>query len=115
VTLEADLAPAFAALDDCDVAVAKLDAGCCEPGRSPRMKALAGTLGEARTALGRVGSTQGAEDQALALMEDVGGQVGSLQVGCCTPKRLPLYARILENLTTAQITLAKALGRGHGP
>lgn len=77
------------------------------------MKALAEALGDIRAALGQVGSSPGSEKQALALMEEAGAQVGSLQVGCCTPKRLPLYARILANLTTAQIAVAKALGRGH--
>lgn len=107
------LAPAVSALDDCDDALRKLDAGCCEPGRSPRMKALAETLTEARAGIARLEEDGAAAPALLATLEEAGSQVGRLQVGCCTPKRMPLYGRILEGLTTVQITVAKALGQGH--
>jgi hypothetical protein len=109
------LAPAFAALDDCDTALSRLDAGCCEPGRSPQMRALADALGQARVGLDHLGDEPGAADAVLAHLEDAGAQVGRLQVGCCTPKRLPLYTRILKGLTTAQLSVSQAAGRGHLP
>jgi hypothetical protein len=105
-----DLVPALAALDDCGAALRDLDAGCCEPGRSPRMQSLADTLDEARAGLQH---SPADPDTTLALLEDAGGQIGRLQVGCCAPNRLPLYERMLAGLTTAQIAVNRARGGGH--
>ncbi len=107
------LQPAFAALDDCDVALAKLDKMCCDPGRSPRMQHLGTTLAAARSAVEEISG--GLRDSAGALehLEDAGGQLGSLQVGCCAPSRMPLYARMLEDLTTIQLAINQAQGTGH--
>lgn len=74
------------------------------------MAALAETLGETRAGLDGLGDDPGA---VLTLLEDAGSQVGWLQVGCCAPGRLPLYARLLENLNSAQLALNRALGTGH--
>lgn len=101
------LSAAFTALDDSDAALTKLDKMCCDPGRSPSMKALDEALAAVRYGL------DGLDEHVIARLEDAGAQVGRLQVGCCAPKRLPLYARILENLTTIQLTVNAALGRGH--
>lgn len=92
---------ALAALDKCGVALAELEARCCEPGRSPSMAALANTLDTART---RIQELSGDPDPTSAVdaLEDAGAQVGRLQVGCCAPDRLPLYARILQELTRTQ-------------
>ena len=78
------------------------------------MKALAETLDGARKAVERIGTDPDAPEAALIHLEDAGSQVGGLQVGCCTPKRLPLYTRILHDLTTAQLAINEATGRGHG-
>jgi hypothetical protein len=102
-------------LDDCDAALRKLDAGCCDPGRSPSMAALAETLDAARTALERFDHGEEELGTVVAHLEEAGAQVGRLQVGCCTPTRLPLYERILEGLTTVQLTASRAAGAGHGP
>ncbi len=107
------LTAAFAALDDCDAAFHKLDATCCDPGRSPRMMVLGRTMVAARESLGRVVDDPGAAGAVAAFIEEAGAQVGRLQVGCCAPNRLPLYTQILGGLTTAQLTLDKALGAGH--
>jgi hypothetical protein len=107
------LEPAFKALDDCEDALRQLDATCCEPGRSPRMKALAETLAEARSGLDGLGHDPVVAEEALHHLEDAGAQIGRLQVTCCAPSRMPLYARQLESLTTAQRTINGALGRGH--
>jgi hypothetical protein len=74
------------------------------------MRALAGTLADARTGLQRFPDDPGS---TLDLLEDAGGQIGRLQVGCCAPDRLPLYERILTGLTTAQIAVSRARGAGH--
>jgi len=107
------LEPAFKALDDCEDALRQLDATCCEPGRSPRMKALADTLAAARAGLHDMGHDPVVAEAALDHLEDAGAQIGRLQVTCCALSRMPLYARQLENLTTAQRTINGALGRGH--
>lgn len=107
------LAIAGAALDDCRAALEKLDALCCEPGRSPRIAALASTVAQARSGLMTLDGSVAVADLVLGYLEDAGGQTGVLQVGCCAPNRLPLYARVLENLTTAQRSINVSVGRGH--
>jgi hypothetical protein len=104
---------AFEALDDCDEALVTLEAGCCKPERSPRMEALANTLADARAGFDRVGDDPEQADALFAQLEDAGAQLGWLQVGCCAPARLPLYTRMLGNLTKAQRSLTRALDRGH--
>jgi hypothetical protein len=104
---------ALTALDACQAALEKLDKLCCEPGRSPRMKALGATLDAARSGLERIGKDPAEAGTTLTALEDAGAQIGRLQVGCCAPSRLPLYATFLEGLTTAQRTINAELGRGH--
>ena len=101
------------ALDDCAVALEQLEARCCDPGRSPRMAAPGETLAAARRHLGDLATGDDASRSALAGLEDAGAQVGRLQVGCCAPNRLPLYADLLEGLTRAQLAINASLGRGH--
>ncbi|HSR15006.1 MAG TPA: hypothetical protein VLL51_04600, partial [Gemmatimonadales bacterium] len=62
------LQPAFAALDRCREALSELDAKCCEPGRSPSMKALGETLTRARTQLATAEHDDGAG--AMAQLEE---------------------------------------------
>lgn len=52
-------------------------------------------------------------DRALGRLEDVGASLGSLQVGCCAPMRMPLYAEALEHLNRIQLALSEGLGRSH--
>lgn len=96
---------AFQALDDAEEALAELDAGCCVPGRSPRMKALAATLRQARATLedATAGTTDG--EDAIPVLEEAGAQIGRLQITCCAPSRLPLYTRMLADLSKAQRTV----------
>ncbi len=98
------------ALDGCDAAMVKLEQLCCEPGRSPRMAEIAAILAEAREL-----ATDRADDatQVLATLERAGGLIGALQVGCCTEARMPLYAAVLDGLTTAQIAVSRSVGLGH--
>lgn len=108
----AALTQAFSALDECGVALDELEARCCEPSRSPRMKALAETLGEARGLI--AGLTADADEDAVrTTLEDAGAQIGRLQVACCAPARIPLYATILEGLMTTQRAVDRAFGTGH--
>ncbi len=104
---------ALSALDTCDAALRKLDLRCCEPGRSPSMKRLAMTLSEARSEIDALTGDPERAATAINQLEDAGAQVGRLQVGCCAPNRLPLYAELLEGLTTAQLEVNRSLGQGH--
>jgi hypothetical protein len=104
---------ALSALDTCNTTLRELDLRCCEPGRSPSMKRLATTLSQARSDIAGLTDDPGSATTAIDHLEDAGAQVGRLQVGCCTPNRLPLYVELLEGLTTAQLEINRTLGQGH--
>ena len=103
------------ALDDCEAALADLEARCCRPERSPRMEALGETIAAVRRGLDGVagGDHHDAVTDTITHIEDAGSQIGWLQVGCCAPNRLPLYHTLLEGLTTTQRSVKKAAGAGH--
>lgn len=101
------------ALDDADETVRRLHAACCEPGRSPAMETLAAGLVLARERLRSVAADPEVADDLIAGLEEAGAQVGRLQIGCCAPGRLPLYARLLEDMTKVQMNVNRYLGRGH--
>jgi len=102
------------ALDRCDAAVVTLEAGCCEPGRSPAMRRLRQTLADARRLVEAVGDDPDQGVAAIARLEDAGEQVGRLHVGCCAPDRIPLYAEILEGLMLAQRKVTSGVRLTHG-
>jgi hypothetical protein len=105
---------ARSALDRCDAAVVTLEAGCCEPGRSPAMYRLRETLEQARRLVESVGDEPGGGVAAIRRLEDAGEQVGRLHVGCCAPDRIPLYTEILEGLMLAQRKVTAGLRLSHG-
>ncbi|HSG80169.1 MAG TPA: hypothetical protein VLD62_11360 [Acidimicrobiia bacterium] len=105
----ADLDAAVAALDTCSEVVAELDLRCCDPGRSPSMQRLAETIDRARAHLSDDPSVEGFWME----VEDAGAQVSRLQVACCAPNRLPLYTRVLGELTAARMAFDSAHGLGH--
>ena len=106
-----DLGAVRTALDACTEIVADLDRRCCDPGRSPNMKRLGETIDRAR---GLVDGTDAPAVEAFwAEVEDAGAQVGRLQVACCAPGRLPLYTRVLAELTAARMAFDAAQGLGH--
>jgi hypothetical protein len=77
------------------------------------MKALADSLSAVRGQIGRVEADPALAAAAIVSLEEIGGQIGRLQVGCCTEKRMPLYARMLEDLADAQLAISRAVGTGH--
>lgn len=99
------------ALDDAYEALDELEAGCCVPDRSPRMAALRATLDDAAMQLAEASPETGRG--IIATLEDAGGKIGSLQVACCAPARLPLYTRMLTDLTTAQRSVTSAFDLEH--
>ncbi len=76
------------------------------------MQAIEDALGEAGSHLSG-GITEATARDVLAILTDVGSQIGRLQVECCTEARLPLYSEALEHLTRTQIGINSELGRGH--
>ena len=108
MTVDNPLRRAYKALDEADETLQKLEDGCCQPDRSPSMEALGRTLAQARTRLDHVGSDAAATGVVLAELEDAGAQIGRLQIGCCAPARMPLYASMLKGLTSVQLTVNRA-------
>lgn len=107
-------ASALASLDGAEDILARLEAGCCIPDqRSPRMHALAVTLGGVRASLAALPTDARNAADATLLLEDAGAQVGSLQIACCAPKRIPLYADLLLRLTEARLAIDGAFGGMH--
>lgn len=76
------------------------------------MEALADTLADARVRLSALDGDDSA-DALIEALESAGEQVGHLQVGCCAPARMPLYAVTLESLMKAQRAINKSMSRGH--
>lgn len=104
------MAVARTALDEARATLEELHAGCCDPDRSPRMLEIEEVLDSARAHLEEI------PERAQPLferLEDAGARVGRLQVICCTPVRIPLYARMLEKLTEIQLQVSKAMGTGY--
>lgn len=77
------------------------------------METLGATFDRTRAGIERLGGDPSQAAAVLASLEEAGAQVGALQVGCCAPNRLPLYADILRELTNVQLAVNRSLGRGH--
>lgn len=90
--------PVDEALDRATVALESLHRRCCEPDRSPRMAELSSQLEVIRRAAAEPGGPDG--EAIAASAEAAGSIVGALQIGCCAPDRLPLYADLLRELNT---------------
>jgi hypothetical protein len=104
---------AFTALDAADAAVAELHEGCCQPLRSPRIEALAATLARARAGLAAIGEDGQHAIGVIDVLEDAGAQLGHLQVACCTPARMKLYADTLASLSRVQRSLTREFDLDH--
>lgn len=113
MSIEPDLSSAAAALERSRTAVLGLAADCCEPHRTPHLEALAQLLGEASRQLTGLTATTDPLP-VIARLEDAGAAAGRLQVGCCAPGRIPLYAEVLEGLMTAQRVITRELRLEHG-
>lgn len=111
VSSEIRFAVAMSHLDSCTEVLTELHEKCCEPGRSPAMTHLDRTLQNARNELNT--NNQAFARRAIESLEDAGAQIGKLQVGCCAPSRIPLYAKFLEDLTLAQRVITADAELGH--
>ena len=110
---ETPLQAATEALDECDVALVKLEKTCCMPERSPSMEKLANGFDAIRAALPNAMQSDEGADGTVEIPEHVGAQVGHLQVTCCAPSRARHYATILESLMNTQRAVAAARGQAH--
>lgn len=104
---------ATAILDDADRTLVRLEKLCCAPGRSPQMTAIADDLAVLRRSLSDFSGAQPEADTIIFAMEATGARIGRLQVGCCAPARMPLYADLLTSLTELQREVNAQVGRGH--
>jgi len=59
------------------------------------------------------GVTEESASEVIAILTGIGAQLGGLQVECCAPERMPLYAKALEGLTATQLSLNAELGKAH--
>ena len=107
------LTAADASLADCELAIAKLHKLCCEPERSPRLAALADAIADLRADVRAVAADAGLIEHAISRLEDLGADVGRLQVACCAPSRMPLYGRLLNAFSSTQIALNRRRGTAH--
>jgi hypothetical protein len=108
---ESSLADALSALAECEAVVGRLHKMCCDPDRSPRMAAIEDSLLAIRRDLDSGDSES--LDGALRRLAELGAEIGHLQVGCCAPVRMPLYAEALAHLNTIQLATTAELGLAH--
>lgn len=108
-----ELATARSALTAATAALEALQARCCDPGRSPQMLAIEEAVDAVRRDLESALCNEEHADRLLTRLEDVGACIGRLQIGCCAPNRLPLYAEMLEKLTIVQLAVNRSLDRAH--
>ena len=106
-------AAGLAALDLADEAVRELGEGCCQPSRSPRMEQLAATIDRARSRLAGLTDDPVEARAIVDVLSDAGGQLGNLQVECCAPARMSLYASTLGELSEVQRLLTRAFRLEH--
>lgn len=101
------------ALDSAQNAISRLHRMCCDPGRSPRMLALEEQVAAIRAAVPAATGDEQATAALIESLEEAGARIGRLQIGCCAPARMPLYAQLLTDLTTIQLDLHRAVGQAH--
>ncbi len=110
---EAPIQDARTALAYTDGVIDRLHKMCCEPDRSPRMLALKDSIASATEDLDDHKPDSAAVDRTIATLTDIGAELGRLQVECCAPARMPLYADALEHLTEVQLHFNASSRRGH--
>ncbi len=66
------------------------------------MDNLEDTLRQAHVALAKLDGEPGSAKRVIEILEDAGGQLGYLQVACCSPARIRLYTEALGRLGTVQ-------------
>ncbi|MDX1469427.1 MAG: hypothetical protein R3258_08795 [Acidimicrobiia bacterium] len=97
-------------LDECDEVLTELHDNCCVPNRSPRMEALQQTLDRVRADIGKLDTDPQAHDRILGELKGAGAVIGELQIECCAPARMPLYAELLAGLSRTQRMVAGSQG-----
>ncbi len=101
---------ATTALNRCDEIIGELHDLCCEPSRSPRMLALEENVRSIRADLDSLGTQVIGAEQIIDELESAGAEVGRLQIACCAPARMPLYAELLSGLSRTQRMVSATQG-----
>ena len=100
-------------IDDAEDTLSRLERMCCAPDRSPQMAAIGDSLTSIRSAVSALDGSEDAVTTLIARLESTGSQIGTLQVGCCAPARMPLYSKLLTSLTEIQRAAKAQIGQGH--
>lgn len=100
-------------LDGAKETLTKLEKLCCRPERSPAMQALAHELVVVGSQFETYGGDVPDVEAIIQRLERTGAQIGKLQVGCCAPARMPLYADLLTSLMELQRIATGLVGGGH--
>lgn len=74
------------------------------------MKALETTLASVRERLSDVEADPETADAIIASLRKAGAEIGELQIECCAPSRMPLYADLLAGLSRTQRMVTAANG-----
>lgn len=106
-------APGLEALATAAETVRELHEGCCQPLRSPRMEQLTATITEIRVRLSELKDDPVEARAIVDVLVDAGGQLGTLQVECCAPGRMALYASTLTELSKVQRLLKRSFELEH--
>lgn len=77
------------------------------------MEHLQRTIDAARSQLGQIGDDAKAALQVVDILHDAGAQLGYLQVACCAPARMKLYATTLESLSKTQRLITRTFDLEH--
>lgn len=77
------------------------------------MEAIAGSLASVRSSVAALDGSEVLVAQLIQQLEHTGSQIGTLQVGCCAPARMPLYSKLLTSLTEIQRHAKAQIGQGH--
>lgn len=74
------------------------------------MGALQQALDRVRLDIGKLETDDSAYDRILEEMKDAGAEIGKLQIECCAPARMPLYAELLAGLSRTQRMVTSSKG-----
>ena len=110
---EAPISAAHVKLNECDALVTRLSKMCCEPDRSPRLAAVTLEIDRARNTLNTITDDPSRVADLILRLESIGATIGELQVGCCAPARMPLYADTMVRLTEVQLLAKESVGIAH--
>ena len=105
--------PSFdATLGDIAKATKRLHLMCCEAERSPRFASIRERLDAIQSDLSTSPDDEIIE-RSLEAIQEIGAEIGRLQVACCAKARMPLYDTVLRSFNDIHTELNRIRGTGH--